>query len=443
MLNELGEKGEAEAAYRAGAEHRTDWAEPLLILGRNARQRGELEAAARFQTRAALAEPARDAGLVELAETLALAPGGGLRAILRDMLDADVAAGEAVVALDISDLVDRWLHEDAPDAAARGQLALLREAGVEVRFCCLTADRNDWVEVPSALLGALRGWTDDTREAASRTAERTGARLRLMAAEALPFRAGAVLIGLGAPVRITNYFLSIRAMQRRFGLCYLACLPDPLPSAGWLAEMADHAAGVIVGSAVARDALPAEAGQVRVASFGQGWPMEIAGFDWKPVDRPVRESGLGQWQALDATGERFRAGQGWHVPDADGCRTLGAGGELAIGMPEGARTPRLYLRLRGLPQGDCRYALKIENRPRIEGIVHAGEDKWIALDVPVPQDGVLRLFLRGERQEGISADLGAGLRRYPVSIGVAGFCLVEKGDHATRRALLETIERAA
>ncbi|WP_026359518.1 hypothetical protein [Sphingomonas sp. PR090111-T3T-6A] len=442
MLSELGEEGEAEAAYRAASDSRADWAEPLLILGRNARQRAGLEEAVRLLARAALAEPARNEAVIELADMLARAPGGELHAVLREMLHVEPPA-ETAVALDISDLIDRWLHDDAPDDAVRAQLALLRETGTGVSLCCLTVDRNDWVEVPPGTRRALLGW-----EGTADAAERMDARLRLMAAQPVTFPPGGVLIGLGAPMRLGNYFLSIRAMQRRLGLSYRICLPGPLPSVGWLARAVDHASGFFVGSDAARGTLLAlckalQPERVRGTSFGAGWVAEVADFGWSTIRGPVAEARFGQWYALEDAGEGFRAGQGWHVPDADGCWTLAEGGELAVRLPKGARTPRLYFRLRGLPHSDCGYVLKIENLPRIEGIVRAGEDKWIAMDVPVARDGVLRLFLRGARQEGVPADLGMGRRPYPVSLGVAGFCLVEKGDHAARWSLLEVIGRAA
>ena len=452
MLREIGRIGEAETAYRTASELRPDWSEPFLFLGHQARLRDDRREAVRFYAQAALAEPGRDEGLVELAALLARAQDGTLRATLRQVLDSAPPAAEeaeATVVLDVSDLVDRWLHGDGLDAAARGQIALLAgaTAGAGVRLCCLTAERNDWIEIRPTLVRALLAWADKGRLPPA--TERRRARLELMAADALVFAAGSRMIGLGAPERLANYFLSIRTVQSRSGLSYRACWPDPLPPAAWVAKAADHAAGFLVASEPARDALLAIGGAVRpdrakLASFGGGWPVEVAAADGEAFRSPVAEARFGRWYGLGDAGEtsneHFRIGLGWHAPDAGGNWTRREGGELAIGLPRTACAPRLYLRLRALPHSDCGYVLKIGHRPRMDGIVRAGEDKWIAVDVPAEEDGLLRIFLRGARQEDVAVDLGGGLRRYPVSLGMVGFCLIERDDEAARWSMLEAIE---
>jgi hypothetical protein len=273
-----------------------------------------------------------------------------------------------------------------------------------------------------------------------------------MAADGLVFASGSRMIGLGAPERLANYFLAIRTMQSPSGLSYLACWPDRLPRAAWVAKMADHAAGFLVASELARETLLAIGGAVRpervkLASFGSGWPREVAAHDLEAFHSPVPEACSGQWYGLGNAGEtsneHFRTGLGWHVPDAGGNWTRREGGELAIGLRQTARAPRLYLRLRALPRSDCRYVLRIGHHPPMDGIVRTGEDKWIAVDLPAQDDGLLRIFLRGERQEDIAADLGSGLCRYPVSLGIVGFCLVERDDEAARWLMLEAIEGRA
>ena len=455
MLREMGRIDEAETAYRTASELRPDWSEPFLFLGHQARLRDDRAEAVRFYAQAALAQPGRDEGMVELAALLARTQDGTLRAILRQVLDAGpltTGEAEATLVLDISDLVDCWLHGDGLDAAARGQIALLADAsGAGLRLCCLTAERNDWVEVRPALARALLAWRDEGDRVPG-AAERRRGRLELMAADGLVFAAGSRMIGLGAPERLANYFLSIRTMQRRSGLSYLACWPDPLPPAAWVAKMADHAAMFLVASELAREALLAIGGAVRpervkLALVGSGWPVEVAALDGEAFRSPVPEARFGHWYGLGNAGEtsneHFRAGLGWHVPDAGGNWTRREGGELAIGLGQAARVPRLYLRLRALPDSDCRYVLRIGHRPPMDGIARAGEDKWIAVDLPAEDNGLLRIFLRGERQEDVAADLGSGLCRYPVSLGMVGFCLIERDDEAARWLMLEAIEGRA
>ncbi|MGI9377961.1 MAG: glycosyltransferase [Tsuneonella suprasediminis] len=145
------------------------------------------------------------------------------------------------------------------------------------------------------------------------------------------------------------------------------------------------------------------------------------------------------WRGMRSA-EMFRSGSGWWGPDDWGCWTKMSGGALEIGLPSNVVGPlRLYLQLHGLPGRDCAWTATLAQGARQKGVLPSGAFKWIHFDIdPVPQDNVLRVIVEGAS----SVDLRTvtdGSDPRVVSIGIAGFFLLQTSDTQARASFLEAV----
>ena len=288
---ELGELDAAADAYRRAAELLPDAAEPLLHLGHVRKITGDGAGAARFYMDAAKTEPnhleaiSELHGLVdrelslspsELAELMTHwlpdadeTPGadlGAARAALervdtmlrgrdpggaealaatlaaidrlsRDSLEAeDGAASGLAVVFDVSDLISYFSNARLPTGIQRVQIetitsALLRPGAANIRICCFSEKRDDWLEVRRETFLELA-------RLSLRQGDRTdpawiGALYRLyltqLAQPSFVFPRGAFLVNLGTSWWLQNYFLFVRDAKRRFGVRYVPFVHDMIP----------------------------------------------------------------------------------------------------------------------------------------------------------------------------------------------------------------------
>lgn len=144
------------------------------------------------------------------------------------------------------------------------------------------------------------------------------------------------------------------------------------------------------------------------------------------------------WPGL-ASGEIFRAGDGWFWPDAQGCLTKPGGAELRFTLAQAIEEPRFYLHLAGLVDQPVRFAVRCGDATVLDGRLKAGESRWAAMDLPrgVGDD----IAVRVECSAAASTEVltGGTLKRVPASIRVHGFALVDGADEEARTALLEVI----
>lgn len=469
MLREAGDAFGAKLAYSRAWDIGPPDAEPLLYLAHMAREAGDKAAAMRMYQLLMETDPEGTKGSAELGDLLACAPeeeGRRLRGDLRSLIEpgrAEDAVALPMLAFDVSSLVDVWLDGRADGPAYRERITTLLDVAAKIadgpRFCCITADRNEWLEVPPetflcvARLGS-QGARDDKSVWGAAIAR---LRLAVLAAEPCAFAPGGALIGMGLGPRLGNHLLSIRYAQQRWALCYWPVIDQLALENSDRADLLACADGLLVASDAVGDELAAALGASTqgkvVRSMASGnWVEALNGQQIAQRAEPrISTADPCTWYALNdggslaasghaCSGDRFRAGMGWHMPDTWGCWTRSEGGELALRLSETMIAPRLYLQLRGLPEMDSHYAIKIENLPRIHGFCRAGENKWIMCDLASsPQNGVLRVHIAGEHRGDVPVTIAADRRLRSASIGLIGFCVIERRDLTARRSILEAV----
>ena len=140
------------------------------------------------------------------------------------------------------------------------------------------------------------------------------------------------------------------------------------------------------------------------------------------------------------SGERFRTGTGWLWPDASGCWARPGGGELEIGVPADHGPLRAYFHICAPPQRTCHWRLIVDGTCELEGILPAGEHRWVAFDyTPLGGGGAMHLRLQGEPEQIISVKRGDFNIGAAVSIKARGFFLHGRNDVAAREQFLETV----
>ncbi len=142
------------------------------------------------------------------------------------------------------------------------------------------------------------------------------------------------------------------------------------------------------------------------------------------------------WRSL-AAGEIFRVGDGWLWPETDGCRTTIAGGELCMSVPTAANALRLYLRVRGLADIVCPFALIVSGETVFRSTLRVGEQRWVMTDLP---DGIgpdLSILVKGEAEERIEMSTGGSVKRLMASLTVIGFAFCRRDDEDERLSFVE------
>jgi len=241
-------------------------------------------------------------------------------------------------------------------------------------------------------------------------------------------------------------------------LGFLLSAPLEMPSGALLIDVdADHApvdhalfvrdAGanyatryVAFGKAVSAE-LTASAGLVKTIEGEELTPEALL----QAIAEPIRgekkilqpEARIARFEQIGHNGmrEQFRTGTGWLPPEDWGCWAVMPGGDLEIALPD-LDAPRLYLRLKALPEELTRYQIAMQDGRQVAGEIESGLHKWVVIDdVPVAE-GVLRLRIRGENSALVN--MQGATRKLPAMVGVVGFYICERNDHQARANLLET-----
>ncbi|WP_156680575.1 glycosyltransferase family 4 protein [Sphingomonas profundi] len=149
------------------------------------------------------------------------------------------------------------------------------------------------------------------------------------------------------------------------------------------------------------------------------------------------------WPGL-GSGEVFRTGKGWLWLETNGCRTRPAGGELRMRVAGDPAGPlRLYLRLRGLANGDCRFAIRLQGLTIHEDAIAQGAEGWFACDLPAAADEDLAFVIVGDAQESLLMPIGGSARQCTASLMVLGFVLCDRDAAAGNARVAELLRRNA
>ena len=166
----------------------------------------------------------------------------------------------------------------------------------------------------------------------------------------------------------------------------------------------------------------------------------------KAVARPVR---LGTYYPLAlykearlwpgiASGEIYRAGDGWLWPETTGCRTRPEGGELRMDVEGPATQLRLYLRLRGLEAQACSFIVTVAGQTIAEGSLKAGQTRWASGDLPEGIGKSVSILVRGTAEETIVMSTGGSDKRLRAGPAVLGFALCSATDEDQRSTFVAT-----
>ena len=170
---------------------------------------------------------------------------------------------------------------------------------------------------------------------------------------------------------------------------------------------------------------PVDIPAMRAVSFGTYYPTALY------RDRRI-------WRSL-ASGEIFRAGEGWLWPETDGCRTTPAGGDLCMTLPEAGQPLRLYLHLRGLSEAPCPFSIIAGGETILSGMLRAGERRWVMADLPAPGSPEVAVTVKGEAAERIGMATGGTMKSLLSSLTVLGFALCCRDDEEARIRFVEAL----
>ena len=144
------------------------------------------------------------------------------------------------------------------------------------------------------------------------------------------------------------------------------------------------------------------------------------------------------WWSL-ASGEIFRAGEGWLWPETDGCRTTPAGGDLRMTVPDAGQPLRLYLHLRGLSEAPCPFSIIAGGETIVVGTLRPGERRWVMADLPAPAKPEVAVTVKGEAAERIGMATGGTTKSLLASLTVLGFALCHRDDEEARIRFVEAL----
>ena len=400
--------GDAEAAYARAAIAAPEDAESLLHLAHMQKRLGNVPATARAFLRAARLNPTDPRVLEELQQFIA-----GTTAYSRPDLitllrmevfgegDGSSVPASPSLLLDISSLAMAALAGRGFDSLALVGHRIAPEliaADPSIGLCAHVVGHGRWIAVSPAQFKRILtlGLGADAMGPLERQNAITDLDLSFVLSRTLDIRPGAVLAGLDPAQAPIDHALFVCA-ARDAGARYIAFdQPDA-------ASTADAVRAAVAGPIEAPPAMPARlARAARIERLSDG---------------------------------AFRTGTGWLPPEDWGCWATMPGGELEIGMPP-LDHPRLYLRLRALPGTSVQFRYVLSDGRRMMGEIEAGAHKWVVIDDLPVTDAVLRLAVSAETNKLVRVQ--GSNRSLPAMIGVAGFYLCERDDHAARTALLET-----
>lgn len=140
-------------------------------------------------------------------------------------------------------------------------------------------------------------------------------------------------------------------------------------------------------------------------------------------------------------GEMYRAGPGWLAPDERGCRLRQDEAEIAFSLAalgEGAVVVDLGL-YAAAAEGTAYRVWLPGGAVGEEGVLAAGEERWIALTLGAEalRAGAVRLRLAADG--GTRSGAGTECGRPPAALGVLGFHLCRRQDAAARRRFLDAL----
>ena len=146
--------------------------------------------------------------------------------------------------------------------------------------------------------------------------------------------------------------------------------------------------------------------------------------------------GLRIWSSL-ASGEVFRAGEGWLWPETDGCRTTLAGGELRVTTSWATQPLRLYMHVRGLSTSACPFSLLVQGETILHTRLRPGEQRWVTTDLPEHAGPDIAVTVKGDTAEWIEMSTGGTVKRLKSSLTVIGFALCLRDDEEARTRFVE------
>jgi hypothetical protein len=166
---------------------------------------------------------------------------------------------------------------------------------------------------------------------------------------------------------------------------------------------------------------PIQAGYGRDVRLGSYYPTRL-----------YKETQI--WNGL-ASGEIFRAGDGWLWPETEGCRTKPEGGELHLTVVDPTPVLRLYLLLKGVAE-ESSYSIEANGQVVVKGHLRPYERRWALADIHGVH-GDLRLFVKGSASEIITMSTGGTVKHLEAGLIVLGFLLCDAEDEDARAAFLE------
>lgn len=399
----------AELAYARAAALSPDEADPLIHLGHMRKEAGDLEGGARYYLQAARRDPGQLEAVHELQRLMArIVPGKrkDMRALLATDLNGEAIVHDSVF-VDVTDALTAVLLHRPLSAAERAEadrLIAILDQSTRVQPCAYVEGRPDWVALSTAdARRAIALGCDGSMSSEARAREAAAQELAVIFAQPVVLAAGAQLI-------------TTRTREASPGHAYFL---DQAEKAG------------VTRVAVSEEAdLAATLDRVLRASV----------VPTPSVSAPVRstvESGGAFGLGAGSRGLDFRHGLGWLTPQVWGSRTHGRGAELALPIETGDESIRFSILLRGLPSQDMDFRIApAEGKPFV-GTLRASEERWVAIVLPRPADGVLRVFVKGDQAAAVREQ--SQERSTLVSVGVVGFHLCAAGDQSARMALLEGI----
>jgi tetratricopeptide (TPR) repeat protein len=445
-LKEAGDPRAAEGAYRVAADQDPTNADTFLNLGHALKLQGrmtdaglaymralDIEGLARDSTRelAGLVHHEHDFSLEALAEALGAGP-----------------ADQTDVVLHVTRLVEA-LFTGAPsptDLACMALVVELVESGEDVVLCGGRRAALALRRLPASLLveafrAALAGRTGEP------PANDLLTLLNLIASAGAPcdFADGAVIVDFAGQDADGAFDQQLRALRRVRAIRTLVYLPGAAQVAadaaigrelfaampqtlGVLVDREADAATVLQWAAGRNLNLRREAlfvlspdGASRAAAIGEIARRFAGASDIAPPSFAVRPDvyyglGLDPEAETSAAAALARCGEGWWWPDHWGCWTRAGGASLLIEPVCSPGDYELLVGLRSSLEGECRFAIKLDNLDADEGVLPAARTDWRAIGVTLDSEPFrLQILCEDTHQQGPG---GAD-----ASIGVIGFAL--------------------
>lgn len=403
----LGRFDQAEAAYLRALAVRPDQTDPLIHLGHVRKDTGDLEGAARYYLRASREDPNNIEAFYELQRLLArISPSkrSNMRTILSLDLDA-LTPGSGNIFLDITTIISAVLHGRSLSDVERKEgewLLMVLDQPMPIQPCAHIEGRPEWVAL--SIADARRAIALGLNKSLS-TADRAREAITL---ELVAIFAPAITLAADARLIVAE------ARDIDLGHAYFMSQAEESGATLLMATHADDAADVL---ARARDTSA-------VSKLSRSPAQNIIGSG---------TFGLG----INQQGLNFRRGLGWMTPQLWGSWTHARGAELTLPIEPGDGAVKLNVLLRGLPLHGLKFSLVTADGKQFVGELRAGEEQWVAMELPRPVDGVLRLFVKGDQASPVREQ--SHERQILVSLGVVGFHLCPVEDRAARMSFLEEI----